>query len=408
MMAIIIKSVFDSKKIKDEIEAQLPFTVPFIWLTIGLFGMLPDVAWLPTAMILLITIFAWISGRLESFPLLMLSMFVALAIGFDSNFGGTGIVDGGELWDIISFSAFYGAIYALIINQMARTKLLYRFMNDSTMPLTIDEDVDFHYLVLLNNDTSKTLFLDFSKGLTIAGFLFSFTAVYGIGPIIGTLYLTYYIISDKYKNIFVFLPVLHILAFINFALQNDNLITETAFFQLSGLILIAEGLMLTLYSSKAEYGWEMFDWDDEEEFYSWLDNVGIIAMSYVVAGFIFAMQRIDTEELVWGLMAVYLSGIGLQGFREDTEAPWRRGFGTFGAIISLFFLSMEISTDIFRYMTWMFIGIVAFGFGIMYMNRLGEVSQLYDNVDYTNILPSDIEQGDVNLEDLSISKTNSE
>ena len=57
-------------------------------------------------------------------------------------------------------------------------------------------------------------------------------------------------------------------------------------------------------------------------------------MGYVVAGFGLAMQKIDTDELAWGLMAIYLAGIGLQGFRENTEAPWRRGFGTFGTIIS--------------------------------------------------------------------------
>ena len=84
--------------------------------------------------------------------------------------------------------------------------------------------------------------------------------------------------------------------------------------------------------------------------------------------------------IIWGLMAAYLAGIGLIGFREETEAPWRRGFGTFGAIISLFYLSMEFDADdsIFRYITWMFIGIVAFGFGILYMNRLGEISTLYE------------------------------
>ena len=391
MMAIIIKSVFDSKKEKEEIEIQLPFTVPFIWLTIGLFGMLPDVAWLPTAMILLITVFAWISGRLESFPLLMISMFAALAIGFNSNLADGGISSDGELWDVISLSAFYGAIYALIINQMTKSGMLYRFVNESTMPKSDENEITPHYLVLLNNDASKTMFLEFSKGITITGFLFSFTAANGIGPIIGALYLTYIVISDKYRNMFMFLPVIHILAFINFAIQNDDLITETAFFQLSGLILIAEGLLLTLYSSKAEYAWEMFDWEDEDEFYSWLDNLGIVAMCYVVAGFVFAMQKVDTEELVWGLMAVYLSGIGLQGFREDTEAPWRRGFGTFGAIISLFFLSMAIDTEIFRYMTWMFIGIVAFGFGILYMNRLGEVSQLYDMAEQVTSATNDLE-----------------
>ena len=98
-------------------------------------------------------------------------------------------------------------------------------------------------------------------------------------------------------------------------------------YQLAGIILIIEGLLLTLYSSKAEYGWKMFGWaeDEEDEFYTWLDNLpGIVSMGYVVAGFGLAMQKIDTDELAWGLMAIYLAGIGLQGFRENTEAPWRQ------------------------------------------------------------------------------------
>ena len=380
MMAIIIKSVLDSKNIIDDTVSQLPFTIPFIWLTIGLFGMLPDVAWLPTAMIVLITIFAWVSGRLESFPLLVISMFAALAIGFHNDFSDSGAVTDGELWDVISLSAFYGAVYSLIVNQMARTGLLYRFINES---LTSEEDnleTTANYLVLYNNEESKGLFLDFSKWATITGFLFSFTVVSGIGPVIGALYLTYCTIYDKYRYLFTAIPVVHILTFVNFSIQND--FSESTFYQLAGIILIIEGLLLTLYSSKAEYGWKMFGWaeDEEDEFYTWLDNLGIVSMGYVVAGFGLAMQKIDTDELAWGLMAIYLAGIGLQGFRENTEAPWRRGFGTFGTIISLFGLSMEFDADesIFRYITWMFTGIVAFGFGILYMNRLGEISTLYE------------------------------
>jgi hypothetical protein len=380
MMAIIIKSVLDSKNIIDDTLSQLPFTIPFIWLTIGLFGMLPDVAWLPTAMIVLITIFAWVSGRLESFPLLVISMFAALAIGFHNDFSDSGAVTDGELWDVISLSAFYGAVYSLIVNQMARTGLLYRFINES---LTSEEDnleTTANYLVLYNNEESKGLFLDFSKWATITGFLFSFTVVSGIGPVIGALYLTYCTIYDKYRYLFTAIPIVHILTFVNFSIQND--FSESTFYQLAGIILIIEGLLLTLYSSKAEYGWKMFGWaeDEEDEFYTWLDNLGIVSMGYVVAGFGLAMQKIDTDELAWGLMAIYLAGIGLQGFRENTEAPWRRGFGTFGTIISLFGLSMEFDADesIFRYITWMFTGIVAFGFGILYMNRLGEISTLYE------------------------------
>lgn len=395
MLGIIIKSVFDSKNVQADTESQLPFTVPFIWLTIGLFGMLPDVAWLPTSMIILVTIFAWITGRLESFPLLIIAMFAALAIGFNSNIADGGISSDDDLWDVISNSALYGAIYALLINQMARTGALYRFINTVSMPEKTDDEIQENYLILYNNDNSKALFLEFTKGVTIAGFLSSFTAVGGIGPIIGALYLTYCTISDRYNNLFAFLPVVHVLSFVNLYMQNDN-IDGTLFYRLAGLLLIIEGLFLTFYSTKAEYGWKMFDWDNEDEFYTWLDNIGIISMAYVVSGFVLAMERLDESFYVyiWALMAVYLASIGLIGFREETEAPWRRGFGTFGAIISLFCLSLEFSSDdsIFRYITWMFIGIVAFGFGILYMNRLGEISTLYAIEQGGQVAPTEVSE----------------
>ena len=381
MLAIIVKSVIDSRNIQEDTESQLPFTVPFIWLTIGLFGMLPDVAWLPTAMLILVTIFAWITGRLESFPLLIISMFAALGIGFNSNVAGGGVSSNGDLWDVLSNSAFYGAIYALIINQMARTGVLYRFVNHLSMPEHSYDGIERHYLILYNNNDSKELFLELTKGVTIAGFLCSFTAVGGVGPIIGALYLTYCTISDKYNNLFAFLPVVHVLSFVNLTIQNDD-IDSSLFYRLGGLLLIIEGLLLSYYTTKPEFGWKMFDWDNEDEFYTWLDNIGIISMAYVVSGFLLAREEIGEANhvIIWGLMAAYLAGIGLIGFREETEAPWRRGFGTFGAIISLFYLSMEFDADdsIFRYITWMFIGIVAFGFGILYMNRLGEISTLYE------------------------------
>ncbi len=385
MLAIVTLSVFDEKKIKLDDDISLPFIVPFIWLTIGLLGLLPNVAWLPAAMILLVSIFSWISGRIENTPVLILSMFAALSLGFHSTASDGGITEV-EIVNIVSLSAYYGAFYTLAIQLMARSGILYRYVNEQAQQNKLDnlaiqpetEHLDNDLLILTFTDKGKQRFLEFTTTVIIVGFLSSFSAAYGIGPIVGALYLTYNVMTKKQKNLFVFLPIIHILAFINLSIQNDTIITETAFYQLAGLILISEGLLLTLFSSKASYGWEMFEWDDEEEFYSWLDHVGIVAMGYVVAGFIFAMQKVDADELIFALMAIYLSGIGLQGFREETEAPWRRGFGAFGTIISLFALSMTIDTDIFRYMTWMFIGIVAFGFGILYMNRLGEISNLYD------------------------------
>ena len=171
------------------------------------------------------------------------------------------------------------------------------------------------------------------------------------------------------------------LSLVNLTIQSEDIDTSL-FYRIGGVLLIIEGLFLSYYTTKPEFGWKMFEWDDEDVFYTWLDNIGIVSMAYVVSGLLLAREEIGEANhvIVWGLMAIYLASIGLIGFREETEAPWRRGFGTFGAIISLFYLSMEFDADdsIFRYITWMFIGIVAFGFGILYMNRLGEISTLYE------------------------------
>ena len=223
--------------------------------------------------------------------------------------------------------------------------------------------------------------MNFSRNAALGGSLFSITVFSGLGPIVGAMYLTYCTMTEKYTNLFTFLPVVHILVFINFSMQNTDLIDQSLAYRSAGLILIIEGLLYTFCSSKTDYAWKIFRWDDEDAFFSWLDTLGILAMGYVVVGFCLAMTEFDPDEFIWALMAVYLAGVGLQGFREETEAPWRRGFGSFGTILSLFALSMEFSSEgdsIFTYVTWMFIGIVAFGFGILYMNRLGEISNLYE------------------------------
>ena len=379
MFVVIIRSVIDSRSNEGEVEEQLPLIIPFIWLTIGLFGMLPDVAWLPTAMILLVTIFAWVTGRLENIPLLVIAMFGALAIGFDSEMNATRGPK--QLMDVISSSAFYGALYSFTLNRMAKSGILYRFANEVISSTDNDQEGALNPLLFQVNEGYKDVFLNFSRNAALGGSLFSITAVSGWGPILGAIYLTYCVMTEKYTNVFTLLPVVHILVFINFSMQNPDLIDQTLSHQLAGLILIVEGLIYTFYSSKTEYAWKIFAWDDEEEFFSWIDVVGILAMGYVVVGFCLAMTKIDPDELLLALMALYLAGVGLQGFREETEAPWRRGFGSFGTIISLFAMSMVFSEggeSIFTYVTWMFIGIVAFGFGILYMNRLGEISNLYE------------------------------
>ena len=62
-----------------------------------------------------------------------------------------------------------------------------------------------------------------------------------------------------------------------------------------------------------------------------------------------------------------------------------------GSIFSLFMLSLTFDTELYTYVTWMFLGVVALGFGFAYISRMGEVSTIYTE-DYTEVKEAIIEQ----------------
>ena len=48
-----------------------------------------------------------------------------------------------------------------------------------------------------------------------------------------------------------------------------------------------------------------------------------------------------------------------------------------GTVFSLFMLSLTFDTELYTNVTWMFMGVVALGFGFAYFSRMGEVSTLF-------------------------------
>lgn len=61
-----------------------------------------------------------------------------------------------------------------------------------------------------------------------------------------------------------------------------------------------------------------------------------------------------------------------------------------GTIFSLFMLSFTFDTSLYTYVTWMFMGVVALGFGFAYISRMGEVSTLFTE-DFTQAKDAIIE-----------------
>ena len=80
---------------------------------------------------------------------------------------------------------------------------------------------------------------------------------------------------------------------------------------------------------------------------------------------------------MWGVISIYLSTVAIQGFQEETDSGWRRGIGGFGSLLSMFILSTTISDPLYQSITWLALGIVAFGFGMLYMQRFGDETEVY-------------------------------
>ena len=199
--------------------------------------------------------------------------------------------------------------------------------------------------------------------------------------IIGAIWATYDSIGNGQKYSVFFLPLLHAFAIWNVLeqLNQPDGVQDT----LVGTVLMITGIVMTLIASKTEiaWNWNVFEWDDEIEYYGWIDRIGQLGIAYFLTGITWAIGDANLDQMLWVIWAAFLSGIAIQGFRDETETPWRRGIGSMGSIFSLFMLSLH-STQPYTYVTWMFLGVVALGFGFAYISRMGEVSTLFSE---TNI-----------------------
>jgi hypothetical protein len=367
-LIILAKGVIEGRAGLGEEVAETPLVFPAIWLALGLAGILTEVGWLFVILTLLLSTYSWLSGRIELIPWAPIFMFISLLIGFASSsaFGDIGDEE------IFSNSILTTGLFTLVLNQLSKSGLLYRWAKVAIEHSRPDQMLDIASIEGREQLTTA------SKYVAIVCLVLSWNALFGIGTLFGAIWITRQVFADGGKNGILMLPILHVFAICNLIVQLDVL-TSSQINKVAGTVLLANGLFMTYLATKTEvvWKWSAFDWEDETEYFSWIDKVGISAIAYFLFGIVLILMDSDVWPVLWTLWAGYLIGIAIQGFRDETETPWRRGFGSFGSLLSLFMLSLSINTELFRYMIWMLIGIVAFGFGILYMNRMGEESTLY-------------------------------
>ena len=367
-LIILAKGVIEGRAGLGEGVAETPLAFPAIWLALGLAGVLTEIGWLFVILTLLLSTYSWLSGRIELIPWAPIFMFISLLIGFASS----SVFGDHTDEEIFSNSILTTGLFTLLINQLSRSGLLYRWAKVAIESVRHDQMLDIASIEGREQLTTA------SKYVAIVCLVLSWNALVGIGTLFGAIWITKEVFADGGKNGILMLPILHVFAICNLIVQLDVL-TNSEINKVAGTVLMANGLFMTYLATKTEvvWKWSAFDWGDETEYFSWIDKVGISAIAYFLFGILLILIDSDVWPVLWTLWAGYLIGIAVQGFRDETETPWRRGFGSFGSLLSLFMLSLAINTELFRYMIWMLIGIVAFGFGILYMNRMGEESTLF-------------------------------
>ncbi len=374
-LIILGKGVIEGRSGLKENQIQTPMVMPSVWLAIGLAGVLTEVGWLFVVLTILLSLYSWLSGRIELIPWSPFFMFFSILIGISSSTTLEGLSSG----QVLSNSFLFTGFFTLILNQMSSSGVLYKWSPeiDSSTPV-LDSALD------LSSVEGRSQMDNYSRILAILCLTLSWSTVYGIGTIIGSVWITRETFTKGQKYALLALPLLYCFAVGNLISQLD-IVSDSFENSIIGFTLIAGGIWMTYLATKSEivWSWSIFEWEDEAEYFAWIDRLGMISVAYFLigVGWIVGVAEIVTNAqsiTLFSIWAVYLVGIAIQGFREETEAPWRRGIGSFGSLFSIFMLSLSIETELFRYVLWMLLGIVAFGFGILYMNRLGEGTMVFE------------------------------
>ena len=209
--------------------------------------------------------------------------------------------------------------------------------------------------------------------LAISTLLLSFDVVNGLGMLAGSGWATYEAVQKGDKVSILFLPLIDGLTAANLIHQFE-VGTESLRQFLIGGIFFVEGAIMIYLSSKTDriYDSKIFTWKDDDEFFTFIEYMGFSGVVAALTGVIYAFGQ-DQTEIAFFLTAAILTALAITGFDEtQAQVRWRRGLGVFGSVLTMFSLYMylDASDDVlFRSLTLVLTGLLALGYGFMYMQR---------------------------------------
>ena len=317
------------------------------WLGLACLSVIPTGGWLPAIITVIAMVFAWYQDRAQYLPPLLGVLFVCMAIGFY-------VSTDSEGFGVWSISAFLTGLIGSLLLGLNNQGLLFRGDVVGEGDLRRRKDV-------------TELLLQISS---IAYFL-GFDATYGMGPVLGAAMYAKTSMDSGNANQLILFPILSSFAAYNLLAQTDvggeQMRTMT-----TGGLLIAQGVFMSFITNREDsiYDSERFDWPDDDEFFGFMDRLGLTGTLYTLIGAVMAMNKYDTS-YSYLIATLYLIVIGVQGFSEQTQSKWRRAVGGYGSMLTAMLFASTLEQAIYQGIAIIFVGMIALGFTFLYTQRTG-------------------------------------
>jgi hypothetical protein len=343
-------------------ETNLVEIAAVVWLGLGLLSVLPDGYWVPTIVTLAFMPYLWYSNKSEALPYMLGLLFVSLFIGFALSDTFQPLTDG----ESASWSGLLTGLSGTALGFMHSMGRLFK-----TPPETEEEKKQ-------QDETSEL-----SMNIGALGYIAGYSVVFGLGPLIGFILLAWAAVRNGRINSLLLLPVLLTFSIVNILIQAEigEIDQRTT---IAGITLAVQGILLTILSTRDDtmYDLESVDWESDEYFFAFMDRIGIAGASYSLVGVFLALNSVDLDSIAYLLMTVYLAVIGVQGFGEENDTRWRRGVGAYGAIFTSFLFANSLENDLFSAVGFVLMGMVALGFGFLFMQRMNEDDAIYTDSEH--------------------------
>ena len=327
------------------------------WFTLALLSVLPDGYWIPTLVTVLLMPYLYASNRSDGLPFTLGLLFVSLFIGFSGSDTFQPISEG----DAAGWSGVLTGAGGCVMAALHAKGMLFKQAPE-------DEEEQRK-----QNDVAQL-----AVQIGGLGFVAGYSVFYGLGPLLGLAILSWSMLRNGKLGGVLLFPLLSTFSIINIMVQSD-LGTDDQQTTVAGLALAVQGVMLTLLSAKDDlmYDWEGASWDSDDAFFAFMDRLGLAGLTYSLVGVYVALNTADLESIAYLLMTVYLVIVGVQGFDEENDAVWRRGLGGYGSIFTSFLFANSLESSIFGAIAFVLMGIIALGFGFLFMQRMNEDDGIY-------------------------------